>query len=173
METVDVAQQSLHLAQSESQLNAEIVKGQDAAFFEPTFVMSTSEGYVDIGFQNTGKVLAHALSAALVITRKTVPGYQNIGPSQTVRIERSEIPPIKPSAGQTVALQGYSQEDRVRIGQMLEIVSIEGSFQYNNGMGDLVKQPVCLIYVELHNPHGGGSRVYALRRCQECSPSDL
>lgn len=153
----DIADKALKIAEAENQLNTTMVKAANAAFFEPTFMMSAAEGYVDVSFQNTGKVLARGFSATLVISRKAIPGYINIGNPQTIRIERSQIPPLKPSAGQTVALGGYGNDDITRIEQMREVISVEGSFQYGNGFGDLVKQSVCLFYVDLRNPHNGGS----------------
>lgn len=153
----DIASQALNLAKTESQLTDKIVKGGNAAFFEPTFAMSPSEGYVDISFQNTGKVLAANFSTSLVVARKSIPEYKQLGESEIARIERSQIPPTKPSVGQTVALKNYSSDDAARIHHMQEIISVEGSFQYDNGFGDLIKQSLCLWYVDLRNPHGGGS----------------
>lgn len=154
---VDIAREALKLAEKQTEANAKMVKAANAAFFDPAFVMSPREGYVDIGFQNTGKVLARDFSAILVVSRKRVPEYSDIGDPQTIRIEQSQIPPLKPSAGQTVALRGYGPDDLSRIEQMREVISVQGSFRYDNGFGDVVKQSVCVFYVDLHNPHGGGS----------------
>lgn len=154
---VDIAHKGLKLAEDANKLNASMLKAANAAFFEPTFVMSPTEGYVDVGFQNTGKAPALHLSVTLVISRKTIPGYNIIGDVQTVNLERGEIPPIKPSVGQTVALHGYSQDERTLIERTREAVSVEGKFQYENGFGDLEKEEICLLYVSVHNREGGGS----------------
>ena len=137
--------------------NLSLSKAANAAFFEPTIVMSAREGYVDISFQNIGKTLASDFSAVLVVSRKTVPEYMNIGKSQQVQIERGQIPPLKSSAGETVALLHYTQDDIARIEHAHEVISVEGSYQYGNGFNHVVKQKVCAFYVDLRNPGGGGS----------------
>jgi hypothetical protein len=140
-----------------AQTNERIIKGSTAAAFDPTFVMSTHEGYIDISFQNSGKVNALNFDAHFQIARREVPGYSVLGKTQEVRIVKGLIPPIKPAVGRTVHLEGYSEVDRSLIEHMREVVSVEGRFQYDNGFGDIVRESICLFYVDLRNPSGGGS----------------
>jgi hypothetical protein len=92
---VDIGRKGLKLAKDANKLNADMVKATNAASFEPTLVMSPSEGYVDVGFQNTGKAIAAHFSATLTISRKTIPEYTLIGNAQTINLERGQIPPTK------------------------------------------------------------------------------
>ena len=143
----DIAAESLRLARDS-------IKASESAFFAPSFSWSPVEGYVDIGFQNSGKAVARKFSATLVVAKKTIPEFSGVGEAQTIHIERGQLPPIKPSAGQTVALTDYSADDRDRIAKMTEVISVEGSFQYDNGFGDVIKESICQYYVELRNSSG-------------------
>jgi len=129
---------SLREAQKANELSAKIIKGSFAAFFDPTFVFSESGGYVDIGFQNQGKVRARTFSADLTLSKKAIPGLDPIGRPQTVRISKGQIQPVRPSAGQTVTLNDWSDSDKTHIEHNSEVIVIEGSFQYDNGFGDIV-----------------------------------
>ena len=144
-------------AQKANELNAKIIKGGSAAFFDPTFVFSASGGYVDIGFQNQGKVLARNFASDLIISRKSVPGLAAFGKIQKISLRKGAIQPVRPSLGQTVQLDDFSDGEKQRIEQTAEIIAIEDSYEYDNGFGDIVREPICFWYVDLRPPGGGGS----------------
>ena len=144
-------------AQKSNTLNAKIIKGGLAAFFDPTFVFSASGGYVDISFQNQGKVLARNFASDLIISRKSVPGLTAFGKIQQISLRKGAIQPVRPSLGQTVQLDDFSDGEKQRIEQTAEIIVIEGSYEYDNGFGDIVREPICFWYVDLRPPGGGGS----------------
>ena len=61
---------------------------------------------------------------------------------------------LRPAAGQTVNLAGYSDIDQARIGKGEEVIAIEGFYKYDNGFGDIVNEKVCVWYLELAGSRG-------------------
>jgi hypothetical protein len=139
------------------ELTSRLVRGQDAAFFSPSFTVSMSDGSVDISFGNQGKIIASDLNAVLIISRKMLPDMKSIGEPKTARITRGQIQPNKQAAGQTVLIDGYTQDDRFRIEHALEVIAVEGEFSYHNGFEN-VRETVCSLYVDLRSV-GGSSGV--------------
>ena len=165
--TTEASKVAAEAAQSSAQLNWQIMRSSNAAALAPRIGTNVADPValaygLSISFNNGGKVPAKNFRCEATMTRQTVPGYRTIGHTQRIAFGADQV---RPWAGansygpaETVygkfELSSFTDRDMQSIHDMHETVEIEGTFQYEDGFQNTVKESFCFLNLRVHNVAG-------------------
>jgi hypothetical protein len=110
---------------------------------------------IGLSYTNVGKVKATNFIAEATLTRQSLPSYKPLGVAQHKSISRPQIRPndqngpngMMDDADIRFDTEMLTQNDLTLLSDSRETLEIRGYFQYEDGFGDIVHEPICFLYV--------------------------
>ena len=129
--------------------------GSQSALIEFTPILSLPDPVLSANFINQGASMAKSFKASISISRRSIPGNAPIGPvGRKIPIEQALIRPKRSAEGSVIYMENFSSEESAAIKDGREVVTITGSFSYDNGFGEILRQGICSTYVSVNGSSG-------------------
>jgi hypothetical protein len=113
---------------------------------------------IGMNFINIGKSPAHGFSADVVMKRETIPAYSVIGVAQQRHAAKSRMAPYQESdappgstpdsAHVSFDTSMFTRRDIDCFNSWKETIEVSGTFQYENGFGEVVRETFCFLYTK-------------------------
>lgn len=135
---------------------------------------------INLNFRNVGKVKAKNFVAEATMTRRTLPDYGILGDAQRKQVAKTEMRPYEQTGPQGIVdsasirfdTDAFTEQDLKLLDDLEEVIEINGHFQYDNGFGDIVREPFCFLYaIAKHSfPSGAGGGLNGWYPCEGVKP---
>ncbi|MGB8592532.1 MAG: hypothetical protein WA755_05820 [Candidatus Acidiferrales bacterium] len=131
-------------------LNERLIKETFAAVIVAE-IGFTSDGTVNVGFENRGKV-STSNAARYEITLESLPAEKPLLPEKSFTVT-DHIPREgeKPMPNHYYELDGFTKEHLASYKNTLEAIRVSGTFQYDDGFGQTVTKQFCRVSVAFSN----------------------
>src|SRR5262249_20054255 len=148
-----LAHQQVDRMQTANNMTALVLRGTQAAVLEISFNTAWEQGAVMLNCDNFGKLAAQGFNGEIEIARESLPEHQV---SQKNRYTFGSTPiviqPFDPHVGgrpwqRSFPMVGFTKAEQDVIYAGREIVTVSGTIRYDNGLGDIITQPFCQIFV--------------------------
>ncbi len=132
--------------ESALKLNKDMIKATYASVVVPDigFAMDISGfGTANVGFVNHGKAITN-ITAQYDVTQESLPDEKRMGFSKSFTIKDSIVRENEGPNHYTV-IDGFSKRDLDLYKASREGIRVSGTFQYDNGFGDVITNNFCLV----------------------------